>query len=163
MNTEQLSQMEICVVLHAEAAFDRHIRILAIFHVVPLMECIFLNSVGEERAICPLLFTCNYVVSVWRGLLFLWVLGMGYVILLWHSLSLPYNYVLLAKVCSHVDDFNARNKCLTAKLLKHGYMYHKFRKAFSKFYRWHHELVSIFQFRITISFTSRPIGFYSDF
>ena len=32
------------------------------------------------------------MVSVWRGFLFLWVLGMGYVILLWHSLSLPYNY-----------------------------------------------------------------------
>ena len=29
---------------------------------------------------------------VWRGFLFLRVLGMGYVILLWHSLSLPYNY-----------------------------------------------------------------------
>ena len=27
-----------------------------------------------------------------RGYLFLWVLGMGYVILLWHSLSLPYTY-----------------------------------------------------------------------
>ena len=37
----------------------------------------------------------NYVVSVWRGFLFLWVLGMGYVILLWHSLSLPYNYFTL--------------------------------------------------------------------
>ena len=33
-----------------------------------------------------------FVVSVWRGFLFLWVLGMGYVILLRHSLSLPYNY-----------------------------------------------------------------------
>ena len=33
------------------------------------------------------------MVSVWRGLLFLWVLGMGYVILLWHSPSLPYNYL----------------------------------------------------------------------
>ena len=32
------------------------------------------------------------MVSVWKGFLFLWVLGMGYVILLWHSLSLPYNY-----------------------------------------------------------------------
>ena len=53
------------------------------------------TSVGEERElICLLLFTCNYVVSVWRGFLFLWVLGMGYVILLWHSLSLPYNYFL---------------------------------------------------------------------
>ena len=39
-----------------------------------------------------LLFTCNYVVSVWRGFLFLWVLGMGCVILLRHSLSLPYNF-----------------------------------------------------------------------
>ena len=25
---------------------------------------------------------------------------------------------------SHVDDFNTRNKCLTAKLLKQGYRYH---------------------------------------
>ena len=33
-----------------------------------------ITSVGEERAICLLLFTCNYVVSVWRGFLFLWVL-----------------------------------------------------------------------------------------
>ena len=41
-----------------------------------------------------LLFTCNYVVSVWRGFLFFWVLGMGYVLLLWHSLSLPYNYLV---------------------------------------------------------------------
>ena len=32
------------------------------------------------------------VVSVWRGFLFLWVLWMGYVILLWHFLSLQYNY-----------------------------------------------------------------------
>ena len=52
-----------------------------------------ITSVGEERElICLLLFSCNYVVFVWRGFLFLWVLGMGYVILLWHSLSLPYNY-----------------------------------------------------------------------
>ena len=49
-------------------------------------------SVGEERANLSAGFTCNYVVSVWRDFLFLWVLGMGYVILLWHSLSLPYNY-----------------------------------------------------------------------
>ena len=47
---------------------------------------------GKRELICLLLFTCNYVVSVWRGFLFLCVLGMGYVILLWHSLSLPYNY-----------------------------------------------------------------------
>ena len=52
-----------------------------------------ITLVGEERElICLPLFTCNYVVSVRRGFLFLWVLGMGCVILLWHSLSLPYNY-----------------------------------------------------------------------
>ena len=44
-----------------------------------------ITSFGEERElICLLWFTCNYVVSVWRGFLFLWVLGL--------SLSLPYNY-----------------------------------------------------------------------
>ena len=51
-----------------------------------------LPRLGKRELNCLLLFTCNYVVSVWRGFLFLWVLGMGYVILLWHSLSLPYNY-----------------------------------------------------------------------
>ena len=49
-----------------------------------------------------------------------------------------------ARVCSHVDDFNTRNKCLTAKLLKQGYRNHKLRKAFSKFYRRHYELISEF-------------------
>ena len=38
-----------------------------------------------------------------------------------------------ARVASHVDDFNTRNKVLTAKLLRQGYRYHKLRKAFSKF------------------------------
>ena len=39
--------------------------------------------------------------------------------------------------------FNARNKCpITAKLLQQGYRYHKLRKAFSKFYRRHYELIS---------------------
>ena len=58
----------------------------------------FITSVGEERElICLLLFTCNYVVSDWRGFLFLWVLGLGYIILLWHSLSLLYNYFIIGK------------------------------------------------------------------
>ena len=52
-----------------------------------------LPRLGKRELICLLSFTCNYVVSVWRGFLFLWVLGMGYVIFLWHSLSLPYNYL----------------------------------------------------------------------
>ena len=44
---------------------------------------------------------------------------------------------------ARVADFNARNKCLTAKLLQ-GYRYHKLRKTFSKFYRRHYELISKF-------------------
>ena len=50
--------------------------------------------------------------------------------------------ILLARVCSNVADFNARNKSLTAKLLQQGYRYHKLRKIFSKFHRRHYELVS---------------------
>ena len=41
--------------------------------------------------------------------------------------------IRFARVSSHVDDFNTRNKVLTAKLLKQGYRYHRIRKAFSKF------------------------------
>ena len=44
-------------------------------------------------------------------------------------------------MCSNVDDFNNRNLFLTAKLLKQGYRYHKIRKAFSKFYHRHSELI----------------------
>ena len=49
--------------------------------------------------------------------------------------------IRFARVCSHVDDFNTRNKCLTAKFLKQVYRYHKLRKAFAKFYRRHYELI----------------------
>ena len=38
--------------------------------------------------------------------------------------------IRFARVCSHVEDFNARNECLTAKLLKQGYRYHKLKKFF---------------------------------
>ena len=49
--------------------------------------------------------------------------------------------IRFARVCSNVEDFNKRNLCLTAKLLKQGYRYHKIRKAFSKFYHRHSELI----------------------
>ena len=52
--------------------------------------------------------------------------------------------IRFARVSSHVADFNARNKSLTAKLLQQGYRHHKLRKTFSKFYRRHYELVSKF-------------------
>ena len=43
--------------------------------------------------------------------------------------------------CSHLTDLNARNKSLTAKLLKLGYRYIDLPKLFSKVYRRHYELV----------------------
>ena len=52
--------------------------------------------------------------------------------------------IRFARVISHVVDFNASNKSLTAKLLQQGYRYHKLRKTFSKSYRRHYELVSKF-------------------
>ena len=36
-----------------------------------------------------------------------------------------FQLIRFAGVCSHVDDSNTRNKCLTAKLLKQGHRYHK--------------------------------------
>ena len=68
-------------------------------------------------------------------------MAMFHVVLLTEYISLSLRF---ARVCSHVDDFNTRNKCLTAKLLKQGYWYHKLKKAFSKFYRRNNELVSKF-------------------
>ena len=52
-----------------------------------------------------------------------------------------------ARRSSHVKDFNERKKILNGKLLYQSYRYHKLRKAFSKFYRRHYELVSKFKVR----------------
>ena len=61
-----------------------------------------ITSVGEERELISLLsFTCTYVVSVWRGLLFLLVLVIGCIISLWHSLGLPYNNFLYKWTMTH--------------------------------------------------------------
>ena len=49
--------------------------------------------------------------------------------------------IRFARVCSNVDDFNNRNLFFNAELLKQGYRYHKIRKAFSKFYHRHSELI----------------------
>ena len=57
---------------------------------------------------------------------------------------LHFSAIRFATVSSHVAEFNARNKSLTARLLQQGYRYHKFRKTFSKFNRRHYELVSKF-------------------
>ena len=52
----------------------------------------------KRELIFLLSFTCNYVVSVRRGFLFLLVLRTGCVILLWHSLGLQYNYFINASL-----------------------------------------------------------------
>ena len=61
--------------------------------------------------------------------------------------STPYGVYIsqlirFALVSSHVDDFNTSYKVFTAKLLRPGYRYHKIRKAFSKYYRRHFDIVS---------------------
>ena len=43
--------------------------------------------------------------------------------------------IMFARVCSHVTDFNVRNKSSTPKLLQQGYRYHNLRNAFSILYR----------------------------
>ena len=52
-----------------------------------------------------------------------------------------FKLIRFARMCSNVDDFNNRNLFLTAKLLKLDYRYNKIRKAFSKFYHRHSELL----------------------
>ena len=49
--------------------------------------------------------------------------------------------IRFARASSSLNDFNYRNKALTAKLLSQGYRYFKLRKAFSKFYRRHSALL----------------------
>ena len=56
------------------------------------------------------------------------------------------SWLLLARQNSYSNlnqslNFNNRNLFLTAKLFKQGYRYHKIRKAFSKFYHRHSELI----------------------
>ena len=73
--------------------------------------------------------------------------------------------IRFARVSSHVVEFNARNKSLTAKLLQQGYRYHKLRKTFSKFYRRRYELVSKFNVGLKNTFASnayRNQKFYGD-
>ena len=49
--------------------------------------------------------------------------------------------IRFARASSHVSDFSCHNKAPAAYILKLGYLYHKFRRAFSKFYCRHSGLV----------------------
>ena len=54
---------------------------------------------------------------------------------MFHGVPLMYisQFIRFARVCSHVEDFNARNKCLTSKLLKQGYRYQSLERFFPSF------------------------------
>ena len=52
-----------------------------------------------------------------------------------------FQLIRFARASSNLNDFNYRNKALTAKLLRQGYRNFKLRKAFCKFYRRHSALV----------------------
>ena len=49
--------------------------------------------------------------------------------------------IRFARASSDLNDFNCRNKALTAKRLRQAYRYFKFRMVFSKYYRRHQCLV----------------------
>ena len=68
--------------------------------------------------------------------------------------------IRFARVCSNVDDFNNRNLFLTAKLFKQGYRYNKIRKAFSKFYHRHSELIVKYNIGLKNSSAARHIRTY---
>ena len=68
-----------------------------------------LPRLGKRELICLPLFACNYVVTVWRVFCFFWVLGMGYVILLWHSLSLP---LIILRPGQHVFSYFWTASCV---------------------------------------------------
>ena len=71
-------------------------------------------------------------------------------------------YIRFARVSSHVDDFYNRNIVLTAKLLRQGYRYHKLRKAFSKFYRRHFDLVFKYNVGLKTLLLQSLSKFYGD-
>ena len=76
----------------------------------------------REFVICMLSFTCNYLVSVRRDFLFVWVIGVGCVILLWHSLGLPYIFMpptlkkwgggILVSACPYVCTYVCMYVCM---------------------------------------------------
>ena len=65
------------------------------------------------------------------------------------------HFFRFARASSHVTDFNNNNKFLTAKLLKHGYRYHKLPKAFSKFYRRFFELIEKYHVNLKKTYATR--------
>ena len=61
----------------------------------------------------------------------------NYTNVLYHTVELA----MSTRPSSNLNDFNYCNKALTAKLIRQGYRYFKRRKAFSKFYPRHSDLL----------------------
>ena len=72
--------------------------------------------------------------------------------------------IRFARASTHVNDFNNRNLFLTDKLLQQGYRYNKLRKAFSKFFHRHYELIEKYNVSLKTLLQqglSQPV-FYGD-
>ena len=80
-----------------------------------------LPRLGKREIICLLSLTCYYVVSVRRCFLFLLVLGMGCIILMWHSLSLQCNYFALQKNVSDERVDPGAAFIATERAIAHGH------------------------------------------
>ena len=63
----------------------------------------------------------------------------------WQSGIYISQLIRFARASSFVTDFSTRNKLLTQKLIKQGYLYHKLCKTFFKFDRGCYALISKFQ------------------
>ena len=66
------------------------------------------------------------------------------------SYGIYISQIRFARASSNLNDFNYRNKALTAKLLRLGYRYFKLRKAFSTFYRRHSALLEKYSVSLKI-------------
>ena len=114
-------------------------------------------SVEEERAylsVIVYLYLCGFC---WKGFLFLLVLGMGCVILLWHSPSLPYNYFQIQKLLHFklndagvYDVIEKINNILETNILVWNCLLSKLQRRVS-----HHEFFYLDPFR--------PCGCISDY
>jgi len=72
--------------------------------------------------------------------------------------------VRYARACSCVKDFNDRNRLLTKKLLKQGFLYHNLWRKFAKFHSKYSDLISKYNVPLKWHLTngiSQP-SFYGD-
>ena len=76
-----------------------------------------------------------------------------------------FQLVRFARCCTSVSDFHSKNLHITYKLLTQGYIYHKLRKSFGKFFSSNSDLLSKFGEMSLQEFVSKAIShpvFYGD-